>query len=39
VDRQHAYMTTIDGQIIQIGGEDFGAGTGSRVLLQTWRQF
>jgi hypothetical protein len=39
VDRQHAYMTTIDGQIIQIGGEDFGAGTGSRVVLRTWRQF
>jgi Tfp pilus tip-associated adhesin PilY1 len=31
VDRQHAYMTTIDGQIIQIGGEDFSAGSSSNV--------
>jgi hypothetical protein len=38
VDRQHAYMTTIDGQIIQFGGEDFGAGSGSNVSLITWRQ-
>jgi Tfp pilus tip-associated adhesin PilY1 len=38
VDRQHAYMTTIDGQIIQIGGSDFASGTGNRVVLRTWRQ-
>jgi hypothetical protein len=38
VDRQHAYMTTIDGQVIQIGGSDFAAGTGNRVVLRTWRQ-
>jgi hypothetical protein len=38
VDRQHAYMTTIDGQIVQIGGEDFASGTGNRVVLRTWRQ-
>lgn len=38
VDRQHAYMTTIDGQVIQIGGEDFSAGSGSNVSLVTWRQ-
>jgi hypothetical protein len=38
VNRQHAYMTTIDGQIIQIGGDDFAAGTGSRVVLRSWKQ-
>jgi hypothetical protein len=38
VDRQHAYMTTIDGQIIQIGGEDFSAGSSSNVSMITWRQ-
>jgi hypothetical protein len=38
VDRQHAYMTTIDGQIIQIGGEDFGAGGGSNLSMMDWRQ-
>jgi hypothetical protein len=27
------------GQIIRIGGEDFGSGTGSQAVLQTWRQF
>jgi len=38
VNRQHAYMTTIDGNVIQIGGDDFAAGTGNRVVLRTWRQ-
>jgi hypothetical protein len=31
-------MTTIDGQIIQIGGEDFSAGSSSNVSMITWRQ-
>jgi outer membrane protein assembly factor BamB len=39
VDRQHAYLTTVDNQILQIGGEDFAAGTGNRVVLRSWKQF
>jgi hypothetical protein len=39
VDRQHIYLTTIDNQVIQIGGEDFAAGTGNRVVLRSWKQF
>jgi hypothetical protein len=39
VDRQHAYLTTVDNQVLQIGGEDFTAGTGNRVILRSWKQF
>jgi len=39
VDRQHIYLTTVDNQIVQIGGEDFAAGTGNRVVLRSWKQF
>ena len=39
VDHQHIYMSTVDNKIIQIGGEDFAAGTGNRVVLRSWKQF
>ena len=38
VTRQHVYGTTVDGDIIQLGNEDFSAGTGNRVVLRSWRQ-
>jgi type IV pilus assembly protein PilY1 len=37
VSRKHVYMTTFDGEIIQLGGEDFTAGTGNRVVLKSWQ--
>jgi hypothetical protein len=39
VDHQHIYLTTFDGQVVQIGGQDFAAGNGSRVVLRSWKQF
>jgi hypothetical protein len=39
VDRQHIYLATIDGQVVQIGGQDFAAGVGNRVVLRSWKQF
>ena len=38
VSRQHLYMTTIRGDIIQVGGGDFEPGTANRVVLRAWRQ-
>jgi hypothetical protein len=37
VSRKHVYMTTFDGEIIQIGDEDFSAGNGNRVVLKSWQ--
>jgi Tfp pilus tip-associated adhesin PilY1 len=39
VDRQHVYLTTLDNQIIQVGNDDFAAGTGNRVVVRSWKQF
>jgi hypothetical protein len=39
VSNQHIYLTTIDNQIIQVGGEDWASGFGRRVVLKAWRQF
>jgi hypothetical protein len=40
LDRKHLYLTTLDNQVIQIGGEDFGGGKGSRpAVLRSWKQF
>jgi hypothetical protein len=39
VDRQHIYLTTLDNQIIQVGNDDFAAGTGNRVVVRSWKQF
>ncbi len=39
VSNQHIYLTTIDNQIIQVGGTDFASGFGDRVVLKAWRQF
>ncbi len=38
VDRQHAYLTTIDGKVIQIGEGNFDPGSSTNVVLKTWRQ-
>jgi hypothetical protein len=38
ISRKHAYMTTFEGEIIQIGDEDFASGTGNRVVLKSWQQ-
>jgi outer membrane protein assembly factor BamB len=38
VDRQHAYLTTIDNEVIQVGGGDFSEGTVNNVVLRAWRQ-
>jgi len=39
VDRQHAYLSAIPNEIIQIGGEDFSsAGSANNVILRAWRQ-
>jgi len=38
VERQHAYLTTIDGKVIQIGEGNFEASSGTNVVLKTWRQ-
>jgi type IV pilus assembly protein PilY1 len=39
VSRKHVYMTTFDGDIIQLGDQDdFTAGTGNRVVLKSWQQ-
>ena len=37
ISRKHAYMTTIEGEIIQLGDEDFSSGTGNRVVLKSWQ--
>ena len=37
VTRQHVYATTVAGDIIQLGNEDFSAGTGNRVVVRSWR--
>jgi hypothetical protein len=39
VSNQHIYLTTIDNQIIQVGGENWASGFGNRVVLKAWRQF
>jgi hypothetical protein len=37
VSRKHVYMTTIEGEIVQLGDEDdFSAGIGNRVVLKSW---
>jgi len=38
VDKQHAYLTTIDNEIIQIGGDTFPADAVVNVVLRAWRQ-
>ena len=38
VDRQHVYASTIDGKIIQVGGDDFSAGTTDNVIMMNWRE-
>lgn len=38
VDRQHAYLTTIDNQIVQIGDANFAEGTADNVVLRAWRE-
>ena len=39
VSRKHVYMTTFDGEIIQLGDQDdFTGGTGNRVVLKSWQQ-
>jgi len=37
ISRKHAYMTTFEGEIIQLGDEDFSSGTGNRVVLKSWQ--
>ena len=38
VSRKPVYMTTFDGDIIQLGNQDdFTAGTGNRVVLKSWQ--
>jgi hypothetical protein len=37
VTHGHVYATAIDGSIIQLGDEDFTAGTGNRVVLKSWQ--
>ena len=37
VSRKHVYMTTFDGEIIQLGDDDFTSGTGNRVVLKSWQ--
>jgi type IV pilus assembly protein PilY1 len=38
VSRKHVYMTTFDGEIIQLGEQnDFTGGTGNRVVLKSWQ--
>jgi hypothetical protein len=38
VSREHVYMTTFEGEIIQIGDQnDFTSGTGNRVVLKSWQ--
>jgi len=39
VSNQHIFLTTINNQIIQVGGTDFAPGFGDRVVLKAWRQF
>ncbi|MGA1870714.1 MAG: PQQ-binding-like beta-propeller repeat protein [bacterium] len=39
VDRRHIYVSTIDNEVIQIGGEDFSDGSISGVILKAWKQF
>jgi len=39
VSNQHIYLTTIDHQIIQVGGSSFANGFGNRAVLRAWRQF
>ena len=37
VSRKHVYLTTFDGDIIQLGDQDdFSGGTGNRVVLKSW---
>jgi len=38
VTRQHIYMTTIRGDITQVGGGAFDRGTANRVVLRAWKQ-
>ena len=39
VSRKHVYMSTFDGDIIQLGDDnDFSPGTGNRVVLKSWQQ-
>ncbi len=38
VSRKHVYMTTFEGEIIQLGDQnDFTSGTGNRVVLKSWQ--
>jgi hypothetical protein len=38
VSRKHVYMTTFEGEIIQLGDQnDFSSGTGNRVVLKSWQ--
>jgi len=38
VDTEHAYLTTIDNEIIQVGGDTFPPGIVNNVVLRAWRQ-
>jgi hypothetical protein len=38
VDKQHAYLTTINNEIIQIGSDTFPADIVNNVVLRAWRQ-
>jgi len=37
ISRKHVYMTALDGEIIQLGDEDFSGGNGNRVVLKSWQ--
>ncbi|MDH3899223.1 MAG: PQQ-like beta-propeller repeat protein, partial [Deltaproteobacteria bacterium] len=39
VDSQHVYLTTIEGDVIQVGDGNFIAGNANNAILKAWRQF
>jgi len=38
VDRQHVSLTTIDNQVVQVGGGDFSQGNVNNVITWAWRE-